>query len=94
MTNIQKEFLNELGKLFHKCNIDVVRAGKADEDEIQDIEFWSNNQKLAFHEYIGCKRERLNTQESGNAPVGIFSNVTTFDYEPEYYPEKEKPGNE
>ena len=94
MNDNQKEFLNELGKLFHKYNIDVVCVGKADENEIQDIEFWSNNQKLAFYRYNGCKRECLSAQESGKAPVGIFSNVSTFEYELEYHPEKEEDNNE
>ncbi len=90
MINNQKEFLNELGKLFHKYNIDFVRAGNENDDELADVEFWSNNQKLAFHKYTGYKREHLNMQESGKAPIGVFSNVSTFDYEPEYYPEKEE----
>ena len=94
MNDNQKEFLNELGKLFHKYNIDVVCVGKADENEIQDIEFWSNNQKLAFYKYTGYKSECLSVQESGKAPIGIFSNVSTFEYETEYYPKKEEPNNE
>ena len=94
MNDNQKEFLNELGRLFHKYNIDVVCVGKADENEIQDIEFWSNQEKLEFYKYTGYKAERLSMQESGKAPVGIFSNVSTFEYETEYYPKKEEPNNE
>lgn len=90
MNDNQKEFLNELGRLFNKYNIDVVCVGKADENEIQDIEFWSNNEKLAFYKYTGYKRECVSIQEIGKAPIGIFSNVSTFDYTPEYYPEKEE----
>lgn len=90
MINNQKEFLNELGKLFHKYNIDVVCVGKADEDEIQDIEFWSNNQKLAFYRYTGYKRVCPSVQESGKAPIGAFSNISTFDYETEYYPKEDE----
>ena len=94
MNDKQKEFLNELGKLLYKYNIDTVCVGKADENELQDIEFWSNNQKLAFYKYTGYKRESLSMLESGRAPIGVFSNVSTFRYEPEYYPEKEVNNNE
>ena len=94
MNDNQKEFLNELGKLLYKYNIDAVCVGKADENEIQDIEFWSNNQKLAFYKYTGYKCERKSVQEIGKAPVGIFSNVSTFNCTPEYYPEKEESNNE
>ena len=94
MTDKQKEFLNELGKLFHKYNIDVVCVGNESNDELADIEFWSNNQKLAFYKYTGLKCECLSIQESGKAPVGIFSCVSTFDTTPEYYPKKEESNNE
>ena len=94
MNDNQKEFLNELGRLFHKYNIDLVCVGKAEENEIQDIEFWSNQQKLAFYKYTGYKSERLSVQESGKAPIGVFSNVCTFNYETEYYPKEEEPSNE
>lgn len=90
MNDKQKEFLNELGKLLYKYNIDVVCVGKADENEIQDIEFWSNQEKLTFYKYTGYKAERLSVQESGKAPVGVFSNISTFYCTPEYYPEKEE----
>lgn len=90
MNDKQKEFLNELGKLFYKYNIDVVCVGKADENEIQDIEFWSNNEKLAFYKYTGYKREHQSMQERGEAPIGVFSNISTFYCTPEYYPEKEE----
>lgn len=95
MNDNQKEFLNELGNLFDKYNIDVVCVGKAEENEIQDIEFWSNQQKLAFYKYTGYKSECLSVQESGKAPIGVFSNVSTFYTTPEYCPEKEEePNNE
>lgn len=94
MNDNQKEFLNELGNLFDKYNIDVVRAGNENNDGMADIEFWSNNQKLAFHEYIGYKRERQSIQERGEAPIGVFSNVSTFFYETEYCPKEEEPNNE
>jgi hypothetical protein len=94
MNDKQKEFLNELAKLFHKYNIDTVRVGEAKEDEIQDIEFWSNNQKLAFYRYTGYKRECPSVRESGKAPIGVFSSISTFDYGDEYYPEKEEPDDE
>ena len=94
MNDNQKEFLNELGRLFHKYNIDVVCVGKAEENEIQDIELWSNQQKLAFYKYTGYKSERLSVQESGKAPIGVFSNVSTIDYETEYCPNEEEDNNE
>lgn len=94
MNDNQKEFLNELGKLFHKYNIDVVCVGNENNDELADIEFWSNNQKLAFYKYTGYKREGLSVRESGKAPIGIFSCVSTFYTTPEYYPEKEEDSNE
>lgn len=94
MNDKQKEFLNELGRLFNKYNIDVVCVGKADENEIQDIEFWSNQQKLAFYKYAGNTRLSPRVRESGKAPIGVFSAISTSDYETEYYPEKEEPNNE
>lgn len=94
MNDNQKEFLNELGKLFHKYNIDIVCIGNENNDELADIEFWSNNQKLAFYKYTGNTRVSLNIRESGKAPIGIFSSISTFDCTPEYYPKKEEPNNE
>lgn len=90
MTDIQKEFLNELGTLFSKYHIDIVRVGNENTDEPPDIEFWSNNQKLAFYKYTGNKCVSPRIQKSGSAPIGAFGAISTFEILTEYYPKKKE----
>lgn len=90
MTDVQEEFLNELGKLFNKYCIDIVRVGNGNNDEPANIEFWSNNQKLAFYKYA----RNSSIQKSGKAPFGVFSVVSTFESLTEYHTKKEESNNE